>query len=51
MLNGLKISNAVGTSICRGYADDIVLNPTLDVFLSLIVAVVISKMGNSFYSI
>ena len=31
MVDGFKRSDAVGTSICRGSADDIVLNPTFDI--------------------
>ena len=31
MVYGFKRSDAVGTSICCGYADDIVMNPTLDI--------------------
>ena len=31
MVDGFKIIGAVGMSICRGSADDMVLNPTLDV--------------------
>ena len=31
MVDGFKLSDMVGTSICRGCADDMVLNPTLDI--------------------
>ena len=34
-----KINDAVGTSICRGSADDMGLNPTLDVCLPSLVVV------------
>ena len=35
MVDGFKRSDAVGTSIRRGYADDMVLNPTLDVLYAI----------------
>ena len=50
MVGGSKRIDAVGTSICRGSADDMVLNQTLDVFLPSLVAVGISKVITAFYS-
>ena len=35
MVGGFKRCDAVGTSICCGYADDMVLNPTLDVLSAI----------------
>ena len=34
-VSGFKSSDVVGTSIFRGSADDMVLNPILDVFSSI----------------
>ena len=34
-LDGFKISDTVGTSICRGYAVNMVMNPTLDIFSAI----------------
>ena len=34
-VGGFKRSDAVGTSITHGYADDMVLNKTLDVFSAI----------------
>ena len=35
MVDGFKRRDAVGTPICRGSADDMVLNPTLDVLSAI----------------
>ena len=35
MVNEFKISDAVGMSILHGYADDMVLNPNLDVLYDI----------------
>ena len=34
-VGGFKISDVVGTSICRGSADYMVMNPTIDVFSAI----------------
>ena len=35
MVNEFKISDAVGMSILHGYADDMVLNPNLDILYDI----------------
>ena len=51
MVGGFKMSNPAGTSICCGSADNMLLNPTLFIFLTSLVEVGISKERTAYYSI
>ena len=48
---GFKISDMVGTSIRHGYADDIVMNSTIDVCIPSLVVVGISEERTAYYYI
>ena len=50
MLDGFKSSDAVGTSICRGSADDMFINQNIDVCLPSLAAVGIFGLRTAFYS-
>ena len=50
-MGGFKSNDAVVTSIRRGSADDIVINPNLDFFLPSLMAVGISEERTAYYSI